>query len=228
MRNIKAIIDADSMIYSASLSETLEGAKSNLDRAINSALNGLESEGCEVSSYVVCSGSKGNFRKAIYKDYKANRTQDTPEFLSELHRYCKTEWHSYFRFGVETDDLVASIWSRSLEDKDEHPVIVAIDKDYLQFPATVYNYNKKTLVTNTEIEALRAFYTQMIVGDSADNIKTCKGKGKAFATKLFNDKGTKYEFMRATFEVYKELYKSKARERFITTYLLLKLKTDVV
>ena len=53
MRNIKAIIDADSMIYSASLSETLEGAKSNLDRAINSALNGLESEGCEISSYVV-------------------------------------------------------------------------------------------------------------------------------------------------------------------------------
>ena len=223
--NVKAIIDADSMIYAASLSETLEDAKSNLDRAINSALNGLESEGCDVVSYVICSGSKGNFRKAIHKDYKANRTQETPEHLSDLHLYCKKDWHSKFSYGVETDDLVASIWKNTTE---EHPVIVSIDKDYLQFPATVYNYNKKTLVTNTEIEALRAFYTQMIVGDSADNIKTCKGKGKAFAKKLFDDKGTKYEFMRATFEVYKELYKSKARERFITTYLLLKLKTDVV
>ena len=35
-------------------------------------------------------------------------------------------------------------------------------------------------------DALRNFYTQMIVGDSADNILVCSGKGKVYAGKLFS------------------------------------------
>lgn len=225
---IKAILDADSMIYaSASASDDLEEAKVKLDAKINNSLNNLQDLGYDIVSLVVCSGSKGNFRKFISKKYKANRKNiDTPPFLDQLHEYCKQDWQSMFGYGIETDDLVAKIWLHS-KNNDENPVIVAIDKDYLQFPAKIYNYNKNTLIEVSEVDALRNFYTQMIVGDSADNILVCSGKGKVYAGKLLGELTTKYQMVKAVYNVYKDYYKSKAREKYIESYNLLKLRTDV-
>jgi hypothetical protein len=91
----------------------------------------------------------------------------------------------------------------------------------------MYNYNKKQFIVQSELDALRAFYTQMIVGDSADNIKVCKGKGKAFAAKLLEPLTTKYQMTRAVYKLYKEFYKGKANFRYRETYNLLKLRTNV-
>ena len=225
---IKAILDADSMIYAcASTSDDLEEAKVKLDAKINDSLNNLQDLGYDIASLVVCSGSKGNFRLFIDANYKANRKKvDRPPLLEDLHQYCKEDWQSQFGYGIETDDLVAKIWYNSLK-HGENPVIVAIDKDYLQFPAKIYNYNKNTLIEVSKIEALRNFYTQMIVGDSADNISVCSGKGKVYADKLLSDLTTKYQMTRAVYGVYKEHYKSKAREKYIQSYNLLKLRIDV-
>jgi len=222
------IIDADSMIYSSALKETLNEAKECLDIKINNCLSEIQDLNYEIDSFTICSGSKGNFRKYIDDSYKANRKDVVlPEFLNELHKYAKTNWSSWYAFGVETDDLVASLWKRGVRN-NETVIISSIDKDYLQFPCLMYNYNHKTLTDISDVDALRNFYTQMIVGDSADNIKVCKGKGKVFATKLLSDKNTKYEMIRVVFSVYKEFYKGKARERFINAYKLLKLRTDVL
>ena len=222
---VRPIIDADSMIYAAAFAEDLESAKESLDSRITGVLDYFETYHT-VESFIVCSGSKGNFRKYLTDTYKANRKQEPPKFLRELHYYAKTEWSSQYVIGAETDDLVASLFSQEVEDVAN--VIVSIDKDYLQFKGWIYNYNKNTLIHNTKLDALRAFYTQMIVGDSSDNIKVCKGKGKAYATKLFKDCETEYQFIRKVFETYKTFYKSKARERYILTYKLLKLRTDVI
>ena len=219
------IIDADSMIYSSAFAEDLESAQQSYDSKIEAVLDYFESKG-DVSSFTVCSGSRGNFRKYLTDSYKANRkNKEHPQWLNELHYYSKTEWSSKRAIGVETDDLVASLFSESTEGVEN--VLVSIDKDYLQLEGYIYNYHKNTLTYNTKLDALRAFYTQMIVGDSADNIKVCNGKGKAYAKKLFKDCETEYQFIRRVFETYKEHYKSKARERYILTYKLLKLRTDV-
>ena len=222
---VRPIIDADSMIYAAAFAEDLESAKESLDSRITGVLDYFETYHT-VESFIVCSGSKGNFRKYLTDTYKANRKDvEHPQFLKQLHYYAKTEWSSQYVIGAETDDLVASLFSQEVEGVAN--VIVSIDKDYLQFKGWIYNYNKNTLIHNTKLDALRAFYTQMIVGDSADNIKVCKGKGKAYAKKLFNGCETEYQFIRKVFETYQDFYKSKARERYILTYNLLKLRTDV-
>lgn len=222
---VRPIIDADSMIYAAAFAEDLESAKESLDSRIAAVLDYFE-QNHTVDSFVVCSGSKGNFRKYLTDTYKANRKDvEHPQFLKQLHYYCKTEWSSQYIVGAETDDLVATLFSRK-EDGVTN-VLVSIDKDYLQLSGYIYNYNKNTLVNNTELDALRAFYTQMIVGDTADNIKVCKGKGKAYAKKIFKDCKTEYQFIRRVFETYQLIYKSKARETYILTYKLLKLRTDV-
>ena len=221
----KIIIDADSMIYSSAFADDLDSAKESLDSKIEAVLDYFESKG-DVDSFFVCSGSRGNFRTYLTKEYKANRKDvKKPQWLSQLHYHSKVEWGSRMIIGAETDDLVATLFKRK-EDGVTN-VLVSIDKDYLQLKGYIYNYHKNTLVNNTELDALRAFYTQMIVGDSSDNIKVCKGKGKAYATKLFKDCETEYQFIRRTFETYKEHYKSKAREKYILTYKLLKLRTDV-
>ena len=226
--DIKAIVDADSMIYASAItSDNISDAKNKLDAKINESLNNLQDLGYDIMSLVVCSGSKGNFRKFIASSYKANRKDtELPPLLDELHEYCKSDWYAQWAYGIETDDLVAKIWHESNEN-NESPVIVSIDKDYLQFPAMIFNYNKKKLVKVTELEALKNFYTQMIVGDSADNIKVCKNKGKAYADKLFKDLTSKYQIVKAVYGVYREHYKSKAKLKYIESYNLLKLRTDV-
>lgn len=173
--DIKAILDADSMIYASAVnSGNISDAKNKLDARINESLNDLQDLGYDIMSLVVCSGSKGNFRKFITSSYKANRKDtELPPLLDELHEYCKSDWYAQWSYGIETDDLVAKIWHESNEN-NESPVIVSIDKDYLQFPAMIFNYQNKKLIKLTELEALKNFYTQMIVGDSADNIRSVK------------------------------------------------------
>lgn len=223
---VRPIIDADSMIYASAFAEDLESAQESLDSRITAALDFFE-KNHTVDSFVVCNGSRGNFRKYLTDTYKANRKDiEHPQWLNQLHYYTKTEWNSNRAIGVETDDLVASYFKEDIGDVAN--VIVSIDKDYLQFEGWIYNYNKNTLIYNSELDALRAFYTQMIVGDSSDNIKVCKGKGKAYAKKLFKDCETEYQFILRVFETYQSHYKSKAREKYILTYKLLKLRTDVI
>jgi 5'-3' exonuclease len=220
------IIDADSMIYSAAFADELDSAKESLDSKIESVLDYFEEKGT-VNAFTICSGSRGNFRKYLTSTYKANRKDvKHPEWLKHLHLYAKTDWSSKRAVGVETDDLVASLFLKKTE--GVRNVIVSIDKDYLQLEGWIYNYNKNTLIHNSKLDALRAFYTQMIVGDSADNIKVCKGKGKAYASKLFKDCETEYQFRRRVFETYKSIYKSKARETYILTHKLLKLIRNVI
>jgi len=220
------IIDADSMIYSSAFADSLDSAKESLDSKLESVLDYFEEKGT-VDGFVVCSGSRGNFRKYLTDTYKANRKDiKHPEWLKHLHLYAKTDWSSKRAIGVETDDLVASLFSS--KKKDVTNVIVSIDKDYLQLEGLIYNYHKNIIIHNSKTDALRAFYTQMIVGDSADNVKVCKGKGKAYASRLFKECKTEYQFIRKVFETYKSMYKSKARETYILTYKLLKLRTDVI
>lgn len=224
---VTVLIDADSIIFaSAVTSDTFEDAKDKYDYKINEVLD-LMSSLYEIDGFSVFSGSKGNFRKKITPSYKANRRDmEIPVHLGALHSYSKEFWSAKYVYGAETDDLIASYWHR-LTSEGKKVIIVAIDKDYKQFPAAIYNYQKREWYKIDELEALKNFYTQMIVGDSADNIKVCKGKGKAFAEKLLSPLTSKYQIVKAVYSLYKEFYKGKAKLKYIETYNLLKLRTDV-
>ena len=105
---------------------------------------------------------------------------------------------------------------------------MSIDKDYKQFPALIYNYHYKSLEIQdiSSKDALNNFYSQMIIGDSADNVNYFKGKGKKFAETYLKDCETKYQYTKKLFLLFKEQYKSKAREKYIECYNLLKLRTQ--
>jgi len=222
------LIDADSLIFaSAVTNNNLQSSIEGFDWRWNGIIWKLK-QMYEIDGLFVFSGSKGNFRKLITKKYKANRKQELPEHLGALHSYVKSEYNSIYKYGVETDDVIASYWQRAVDNVgEENVVIVALDKDYKQFPCIYYNYQKETVTKITKEEALVNFYTQMIEGDSADNVNYCKGYGKAWCKKNLTTDMSHYSLIKTVYSVFKTLYKSKARERYIECYNLLKLRTDV-
>ncbi len=234
------LIDADSLIFASCYRAKddsfenpfytdIEDSIVKFDEQLMKIINDLEDQ-FEIDKYIVFNGSKGNFRKLISKKYKANRKKQTlPPLLHDMHQYVKDTYHSIYGFGIETDDLVARYWYNIAKDIGrDNVIIVSIDKDYKQFPALIYNYHYKhqTILDITPQQALYNFYEQMIVGDTADNVNYFKGKGKKFAEKYFKDCKTKYQYTKKLYELFKEQYKSKAKQNYIECYNLLKLRTQ--
>jgi DNA polymerase-1 len=238
---MKVIFDADSLIYASCFKkkDDIEFPEDLFETDVNVAFNKFEvsferlldflEEQVNVNEVVFCNGSKNNFRKDISATYKLNRTQKRPEILPLLHDMVKLEYNSIYGDGVETDDVVATLWAEEVEKNGiDSVIIMSLDKDYKQFPCWFYDYNykKRELVKISEEEANKNFYSQMIVGDSADNIKVCKGYGKVYAEKLFKDANNKYSLMNRTYRLYKEVYGDDAKAMFNEAKSLLTLKTD--
>ena len=214
------LFDIDSLLYSACFNvDSPEEAMFKFDESYQKVINDLE-EFYEIEEVMPFGLSKNNFRKFITKTYKANRKSEKPQYFNILCQYVVKYYDPIQANGMETDDLVA-IYREKIG--HENCIIVSIDKDYNQFEGNIYNYNKKQFITLSKEDALYNFYEQMIVGDQADNINFCKGYGKAYAKKLFKGVYTDFGYKKKVLGLFKEIYRSKGRERFIQCYHLLKL-----
>lgn len=78
-------------------------------------------------------------------------------------------------------------------DIEEPCIICSVDKDLLQIPGKHYNFVKKEFSEVSEIEGLRNFYKQMLIGDAADHVFGVKGIGKVRAAKLIDHLETELE-----------------------------------
>ena len=234
------LVDADSLIFAACYKKRenpdddmfyseISDASKKFHSSLMAIVNKLE-DMYTIDKVKIFSGAKGNFRKLITKTYKANRSYDNrPPLLNALHKYVRNNYGSLVGYGVETDDMVARYWYNISQDigRDE-VLIVSCDKDYLQIPAIIYNYhwNTRQIIDVSEDEAVYNFYAQMVVGDSADCVNYFKGRGVRFAQKYFSECETKYQYTRKLYELFKEKYKGKARQKYIECYHLLKLRTN--
>jgi len=238
---MKVIFDADSLIYASCFKrkEERKSAGDLFETDVNISFNKFQNtfskllafleDLVEVDEVVFCNGSKNNFRKDISPTYKLNRTQKRPDTLLLLHDMVKLEYNSVYGDGVETDDVVATLWAEEVEKNGiDSVIIMSLDKDYKQFPCWFYNYNYKNreLIKISEQEANENFYSQMIIGDTADNINYCNGYGKAYAKKLFKGSENEYSLINRTYRLYKEIYGDDAKSMFNEAKSLLKLKTD--
>ena len=229
------LVDADSLIFASCYSNDKQGqfytdigdAINKFDQQFMKIVNDLEDR-FEIEKVITFNGSKGNFRKKITPVYKANRKkQDLPPLLHDMHDYVKKQYNSVYGYGIETDDLVSAYWfSLSKDLGRENVMIVSIDKDYRQFPALIYNYhyNHREIIDITPEEAMFNFYSQMIEGDTADNVNYFKGKGKKFAENYLKNCKTKYQYTKKMYELFKDKYKGKARQKYVECYNLLKLR----
>jgi hypothetical protein len=120
-----------------------------------------------------------SFRKELSKEYKANRDPShKPIHHKAISRYLINYWNArYAREGLEADDELGI-------HQNENTIIVSTDKDLDTIPGWHYNWvhDRKYYVSHEM--ANRNFWTQMLVGDTADNVKGIPKVGPVTARKI--------------------------------------------
>ena len=108
---------------------------------------------------------KGNFRETLYPEYKASRkTLIKPPWHDLSVQVLLEHYDAKIVNGMEADDAVAI---RSFETGG---VICSIDKDLKQVPGLHYDYKKQEFSSMSPEEADHFLFTQVITGDSTDDI----------------------------------------------------------
>ena len=178
------LIDADSIYFQASY----RLKKNEVRKKIDEVMADIEGKSFMADMMVAVKG-KGNFRKDLYPDYKANRNRDyEPEHRAALnygHEYMCEKYGAIMADGMEADDLVC-IWAYEAREAEEDFLIAGIDKDLKQIPGHHYNFNKQEFDFVDDDTAQLNLMLQCLTGDSGDNIPGIRGVGPAKARKLLN------------------------------------------
>ena len=97
------------------------------------------------------------------------------------------------------------------------------DKDCRQFPGDFLDFKKMMFFTISPEEAQKSLWTQMIVGDSTDNIAGIQGIGKVGAEKMLQDQAV-LDYPQVVLRGYIAKYGERdGVEKFYESYKLLKL-----
>ena len=204
---LRPIIDADSFIWAACCSAkgpmTEEDVVSHIEaygeaprfpdgEPVENVLNTLKlkmeslvdmfDHGLSASVYLT---GKDNFRYniAVTRPYKGNRKQEKPRYFAEAREYLCKWWKAQIVDGQEADDA-CGIEQCSSDDKT---AIVSLDKDLLGIPG--YSLRPRRdgsydFSYISEDDANKFFYTQLLTGDTTDNIPGLAKIGNVKAEKL--------------------------------------------
>ena len=193
---MKVLIDGDIVCYRCAASaehDPVEVAILRTENQVQEILHNCN-QFSAIEGNLFLSG-ESNFRYDIFPEYKANRTQPKPKWLQECREYLVLEWSAKVTEGYEADDAIGIA---AMVDT----IIASDDKDLLQIPGTHYNLRTQKMLEVTNEEALWMFYFQLLVGDSADNIKGVKGIGKVKASRVLEVGMSEWDL----FEVCRNLY----------------------
>ena len=155
------------------------------EEKVNEVLEKLFTE-----DYKIAIKGKTNFRDDFYDDYKMPRhkqakkspvsalASDLREVLSTMGGFVERAVNS------EADDLLR-IWHGEIVEKGvDQPIICTVDKDLKCIPGLHYHLKTQKVVEVDEHESLRIFYSQLLSGDSVDNIPGLPKIGPITADKL--------------------------------------------
>jgi DNA polymerase-1 len=195
-----ALIDSDTICYAAAAvsegqSESI--AMWNANSMVEDTLRKLNTN--EFRLYLT---GENNFRYRVYPEYKANRLKmEKPQFLQVVRQHLVDEWGAQMSDGCEADDELGIDHTYNNENGIES-IIVSIDKDLKMIPGWNYNPRKdeRTLISPTD--AIRFFYYQLLVGDTADNIKGASGIGPKRATAILSGLTTERDLLSAVQQYY--------------------------
>ena len=198
-----ALIDADLVAFRCAATvqdyDPVDVAIYRVDVLMRQILEATESE--EYRSFLT---GRGNFRKIINPEYKANRKdKEPPCYLQECRDYLIKEWNTVVSDGCEADDLLG------IAQTDE-TVICSLDKDLLMIPGTHFNWTKLQYTHVDQLDGLRTFYKQMLIGDRSDNIFGVDKIGPVKAAKLIDHLTDEMDMIDIVLDLYVE-----DEERFI-------------
>lgn len=146
---------------------------------------------------------KDNFRFKVEKDYKANRVGvPKPKYLPAVRQYLQDAFGAEVVDGMEADDRIAT--EATFHADPESTVIASIDKDFKTINCWHFNFNSNKWLYQTEAEALKFFYTQVLTGDAVDNIKGLYKVGPVTADKILKGETTELGLFKKALAAYEE------------------------
>lgn len=158
-----------------------------------------------------------NFRNALYPAYKLNRHSDPNSqnhVVPLLRKLAAKEDLAVEAHGFEADDLIC-IWATQAREAGVDYVVASIDKDLQCIPGRHWLIHKNKMITVSEEDAMRHYYTQLIVGDSTDNIRGVPGVGPVKAYRALEMCREEEEFQEAVVGEYLNYYGDKWEEALI-------------
>ncbi len=194
-----ALIDGDIIVYQAAARAETEtdwgddtisitGSKSETEDGIDSMVRDLK-KAVGADRVLLCFTDTENYRKKIYQHYKSNRVgKRKPVSFGYGKAYAKRHYDSMTRETLEADDCMGIVATGNIAGFTDDKVVCSIDKDMRTFPCKLYNWMKPEdgVVEISEDEADRAFYMQILTGDSVDGYPGCPGVGPVKAAKAFD------------------------------------------
>ena len=169
------------------------------------------------------------FRHEVDSEYKGNRdASHKPTWHKEIKEHLITHWNAEIVEGIEADDcigIVANLLDSGSE-SEYRPVMCSLDKDLLTIPGEHYNWRQGVTKLVTADEALLNFWKQMLMGDSADNIKGIPKIGKVKSERMLRGLSEK-DMERIVINEYQREYGPDWRVHFEKNYTLLYILRDV-
>lgn len=169
--------------------------------------------------YLTALNDKTNFRTKVAKtkEYKGNRKQVKPQYYNQIRTYLETMHGSIIVSGQEADDALGVAQSSS---PPGQTIICSIDKDLMMIPGWHYDIVKEYVSYISELDGLKAFYKQMLTGDSVDNIPGLRGIGPVTASNLLSQCDSEEALDYVVKQVYKkELGSSMTKEELISRFI---------
>jgi len=193
-----ALIDADYIMY-----KTVPKLKVNED--ISALCNLIDVEISTLREYfkakhmLFCfSGEPDNYFRnhiAIDKKYKGNRERSMNHYRDAIVTYIKYRYATLIFNELEADDILCML-------QDEDTFIYSEDKDMQQIPGTHWDLKKELFYEIDEFQAFDFLMSQVIMGDSVDNIGGLKDYGLIKTSKLLTNCSSPQSLINVTINEY--------------------------
>lgn len=184
IKGLVPIVDCDSIVYRCGLAdktqtEPLEHTLYSVKQTLNGILDNFERKD-EAQIYIQGGGNYRNLVATI-QQYKGNRDPSKrPIYFDEIRTYLM-EYHGAVLVNrMETDDAVGICITR---DRD-NTCAVHIDKDIDTVAGNHFHFGKSLFYQVSEEDADFFFWTQVLTGDSGDNIRGLPKVGPKTAQKI--------------------------------------------
>ncbi len=192
---------------------------------------------------VVFDSSRNSFRKELYPEYKANRSETPPDLIPQfdlVRQACdvlgvaRTEHEGY-----EADDLIAS-YASQIGGLVSEVVILSSDKDLMQLitpkvymmdPIKQKKIDEQSVVEKFGVMPEKVIDVQALIGDSSDNIPGAPGIGPKTAAELILRFGTLDNLLSSIDQIKQPSRKKSLTENADLIYLskkLVSLKCDLI
>ena len=182
---MRALIDADVIRYAVGYVAAGEPVANCLHSVKMMIKDIVKNAGCD--EYTCFLTGQGNFREdiATIRPYKGNRVQPKPDHYDAITNYIMEHHNGEMVCGMEADDAMGITQFADYHIGSEGSTVIAtIDKDLDQIPGWHYNWKRNSLYNVTMDEADKFFYTQLLMGDTVDNIQGVPGLGKVGAARI--------------------------------------------